>query len=238
MPAQKGYGQFCPVAKAAEIIAERWTPLVLRELIAGSHHFNELRRGLPLMSSALLSQRLKELETSGIVERRTGEGNKTEYHLSQAGLELRPIIEALGFWGARWMPGRLTPEDYDPSLLMWDIHRNLDLDRLPRDRRIVVEFNLRGAEPQFRRWWLVVDHGEVDVCLKDPGYEVDLYVTTGLRALVEVWMGRQSIDAAVRAGNLVFEGQRTLAAGFRKSLKLSAFARAQLPAAIAPSERS
>ena len=226
MPAHKGYGQFCPVAKAAEIVAERWTPLVLRELICGSRRFNELRRGVPLMSSALLSQRLKELESAGIIERRAGEGNNAEYHLSEAGRELRPIIEALGFWGARWTRSRLTREDYDPSLLMWDLRRNIDLERLPEGRRTVVEFHLRGTEPAFRRWWLVVESGDVDLCLKDTGYEVNLLVAAELRAMIDVWMGRQSMDAAARDGKLSFEGPPALASSFRKSLKLSIFARA------------
>src|SRR5579884_3915578 len=131
MAARKGYGQFCPVAKASEIVAERWTPLVLRELIAGSRHFNELRRGLPLMSSALLSRRLKELEDAGVVRRQAGPANVIEYSLTEAGQELRPIIEALGFWGARWTRSHLTSQDYDPSLLMWDIRRNVDVSQLP-----------------------------------------------------------------------------------------------------------
>ncbi|MGD1095917.1 MAG: winged helix-turn-helix transcriptional regulator [Bryobacteraceae bacterium] len=226
MAARKGYGQFCPVAKAAEIFAERWTPLVLRELIVGSQRFNELRRGLPLMSSALLSQRLKELEYAGIVEHRSGARKNAEYHLTEAGQELRPIIEALGFWGARWMRSRLTNEDYDPSLLMWDIRRNLDVQRLPEGQRTVIEINLHGAEPAVRRWWLVVDAGEVDLCMKDPGYEVSLRLSAELRAMVDVWTGRQSMDAAMRAGKLTFEGSRTLASSFRKCLKLSPFARA------------
>jgi DNA-binding HxlR family transcriptional regulator len=226
MAAHKGYGQFCPVAKAAEIVAERWTPLVLRELIAGSRRFNELRRGVPLMSSALLSQRLKELEQAGVIERRAGEGKVAEYHLSEAGLELRPIIEALGVWGARWTRSRLTSADYDPSLLMWDIRRNIHIARLPEGRRTVIEFNLHGAEPAFRRWWLVVAGGEVDLCLKDPGYDVNLLVSAGLKTMVEVWMGRQSMVEAARAGNLTFQGPPALVSSFRASLKLSPFARA------------
>jgi DNA-binding HxlR family transcriptional regulator len=227
MAARKGYGQFCPVAKAAEIFAERWTPLVLRELIVGSRRFNELRRGLPLMSSALLSQRLKELEYAGILEHRGGVRKNAEYHLTEAGQELRPVIEALGFWGARWMRSRVTSEDYDPRLLMWDIRRNIDVERLPGGQRTVIAIDLQGAEPALRRWWLVVDAGEVDLCLKDPGYEVNLHLSAELRAMVEVWTGSQSMGEAMRAGKLTFEGSRTLASSFRKCLKLSPFARAQ-----------
>jgi DNA-binding HxlR family transcriptional regulator len=226
MAGHKGYGQFCPVAKAAEIVAERWTPLVLRELIAGSHRFNELRRGVPRMSSALLSQRLKELEDAGVIERRAGEGKNAEYHLSEAGQELRPIIEALGVWGARWTRSRLTSEDYDASLLMWDMRRNIDAERLPGGQRMVIEVNLAGAERQYRRWWLVVDEGEVDLCLRDPGYEVNLCVRADLPALVEIWMGRRAMGEAMRGGKLAFEGPEAVAARFRECLRLSPFARA------------
>lgn len=226
MASHKGYGQFCPVAKASEIFAERWTPLVLRELIAGSRRFNELRRGLPRMSSALLSQRLKELEYAGIVERSAGEGGNAEYHLTDAGQELGPIIEALGFWGARWTRSRLTREDYDPSLLMWDIRRNIDIDRLPGGRRTVIEIDLHGADQAFRHWWLVVDAGDVDLCLKDPGYEVNLRVAADVKTMVEIWLGRQSMGEAKRTSKLTFDGPQSLASSFWRSLKLSPFARA------------
>lgn len=225
MTRRKGYGQFCPVAKAAEIVAERWTPLVLRELMCGSRRFNELRRGLPLMSSALLSQRLKELEQARIVERRGAAGTNVEYFLTQAGQDLRPTIEALGLWGARWAHSFLTARDYDPSLLMWDIRRNLDLQQLPVGQRTVVEFNLRGAEPAFRRWWLVAAKGDADLCLKDPGFEVDLYLTADLGTMVEVWVGRESMIKAVRDGKLQFDGPRKLVSSFQRCLKLSPFAR-------------
>lgn len=226
MGAEKGYGQFCPVAKAAEVVAERWTPLILREMMVGSHRFNELRRGVPLMSSALLSQRLKELEHAGVIERRAGEGRNAEYYLSEAGQELQPIIEALGIWGARWTGSRLTERDYDPRLLMWDIRRRIRTDRLPAERRTVVEIHLQGAEPAVRRWWLVVKEGEVDLCMKDPGHEVDLQITADLKTMVDVWMGRQSMEVACRAGRMAFTGGPELAAGFRESLKLSMFAHA------------
>jgi len=226
MAARKGYGQFCPVAKAAEIVAERWTPLVLRELIEGSRRFNEIRRGVPLMSSALLSRRLKELEDAGVIERRPGAGRAVEYHLSEAGEELKPIIEALGVWGARWAVSRLEPGDYDPKLLMWDVHRRIDLTRLPQDRRTVVEIDLRGAAAEFRRWWLVIDAGEVDLCFKAPGHSVDLLVSAELGALVEVWMGSRSFEAALREGRIAIEGPLKLAESFQQSLKRSVFAEA------------
>jgi len=237
MAGRKGYGQFCPVAKAAEVVAERWTPLILRELMVGSRRFNELRRGVPLMSSALLSQRLKELEHAGIIKRHEGKGRNAEYLLSAAGLELRPIIEGLGVWGARWTPSNLTEDDYDPGLLMWDMRRNIDVGRLPQGVRTVVEFHLHGAKPAMRRWWLVVDAGDVDLCLKDPGHEVQLQVEADLKTMVEVWMGRQSLAAATRSGKLKFEGAPALASRFRESLKLSLFAPAARPVKADPASR-
>lgn len=124
------------------------------------------------------------------------------------------------------MRSRLTGEDYDPSLLMWDIRRNIDVEQLPVGERTVIEINLLGAEPAVRRWWLVVNAGEVDLCMKDPGYEVNVHLSAELRAMVEVWMGRKSMGEATRAGKLMFEGSRTLVSSFRKCLKLSPFARA------------
>ena len=222
MAKKSGYGQFCPVAKAAEIVAERWTLLVLRELILGSRRFNELRRGVPLMSPTLLSQRLRELEDSGVVERKSGTDERSvEYHLTQAGQELGPIIMSLGQWGRRWVRSRLKAQDYDPALLMWDIRRRIDSGRLPVSSRTVVEFNLEGSARQLRRWWLVCEKGEIDLCLKDPGYPVQLQVLGDVRTLADVWLGYLSMDQAIASRKLLFEGPRQLASDFRKSLKLS-----------------
>lgn len=230
MATRKGYGQFCPVAKASEIVAERWTPLVLRELICGSKRFNDLRRGLPHMSPALLSQRLKELEFAQVIRRRSGAGRTVEYSLTEAGRDLRPIIEALGCWGARWASSSLTAEDYDPSLLMWDIRRNIDATELPGTRRTVVEFHFPDAKPASRRWWLVADAGApVDLCLKDPGFEVDLLLTADLKSMVEIWLGQLAFDDAIRARRLTLEGARALAATFQRCMKLSLFAHAAQP---------
>ena len=227
MAKKKGYGQFCPVAKAAEIVAERWSLLVLRELILGSHRFNELRRGVPLMSPSLLSQRLKELEDGGVVVRHSTSSDRgAEYHLTEAGKELGPIIVSLGQWGARWVKGNLQPEDYDPALLMWDMRRRIDLALLPKEERTVVAFDLDGSPKQLRRWWLVVEDGDVDVCLKDPGYPVSIDVSGDLHSLVEIWMGRLPMDQAVRYGKISFEGPKPLTTAFRKSLKLSTLAHA------------
>jgi DNA-binding HxlR family transcriptional regulator len=141
----RGYGQFCPVAQAAEVITERWTPLVIRELLSGSHRFNDIQRGVPLMSPALLTKRLKNLELCAIIERRSLAGGGHEYHLTQAGEELRPWVELMGVWGQRWVRRPVTPEEADPALLMWDMRRSINVEQLP-DKRVVVRFDFRGRQ--------------------------------------------------------------------------------------------
>ncbi|WP_227466995.1 winged helix-turn-helix transcriptional regulator [Nocardioides lijunqiniae] len=180
------YGQFCPVAKAMEVLDERWTLLVVRELLAGSSHFNELRRGVPRMSPALLSKRLRTLERAGVV-RRTEQGGRTSYALTESGRELRVVVEALGVWGVRWV-GELGAEDLDPHLLLWDIRRTVPLDAWPRSRTVLaIEFD--DVDPRAARWWIVVSGDEVDVCDYDPGFEVTATLHTGLRTLTRLWRG-------------------------------------------------
>jgi DNA-binding HxlR family transcriptional regulator len=180
------YGQFCPVAKAMEVLDERWTLLVVRELLLGSTHFNELRRGVPKMSPALLSKRLRTLERAGVI-RRQGSGRRTSYHLTASGRELEPVVMSLHSWGTRWI-GELGQEDLDPHLLFWDVQRTIPLQEWPR-RRTVVEFRLTDVEPRVSRWWLVVSQDGADVCDFDPGYDVDALLRGRLRALTEVWRG-------------------------------------------------
>lgn len=224
----KNYGQFCPVAKASEILAERWTPLVLRELMCGSTTFNEIQRGVPLMSRSLLSKRLKELERAGVVERRPQERGHT-YHLTQAGEELRSIVMQLGEWGQRWARSEVTPTDLDPRLVMWDMHRSVDVDRLPTGR-VVAQFEFSDAPVNaLRRAWLLLERPDVDVCYKDPGYEIDLLVSTSLRTLIMVWMGDIGWGDALREHDLRIEGRRDLAHAFPGWLKLSGFAGVQRP---------
>ncbi|MEX2540005.1 MAG: helix-turn-helix domain-containing protein [Actinomycetota bacterium] len=222
------YGQYCPVAKAAEVLAERWTPLVVRELMCGSSTFNDLKRGVPLMSRTLLSKRLRELERAGVVERRPTTGRSSHgYHLTPAGEELRPIVMGLGEWGQRWVRAEVTREDLDPTLVMWDMRRGVAMDRVP-DRRTVVHFVFTDVPKTApRRTWLVIDRPEVDVCYKDPGYEVDLIVTTPLRRLIEVWMGDFSFGESMRDGSIVIDGPRQLAAKFPTWLRLSPFAQVE-----------
>lgn len=225
MAGKKSYGQFCPVAKAAEVVAERWTPLVLRELICGSTRFGDLKKGVPLMSPSLLSQRLKELERAGIVERRPAtSGRGSEYFLTEGGRQLAPLIEGLGHWGKRWLEPELEERDLDPSLLMWDVSRRVDASAVPDQPRNTIQFHLTGVPSKHARWWLVFEHGDTDLCLKDPGFEVDLYITVPMRVAAEVWLGRRTIAQAMRSGDLVLDGPKQQVGAFPRWFTLSVFA--------------
>ena len=226
------YGQFCPVAMAAEILCTRWTMVVLRELMAGSTRFNELRRGVPRMSPALLSQRLKELEQAGLIMRRPvrGEPGTLDYRLTEAGDDLKPVIEAFGRWGQRWVSTDLSLTKLDVSLLMWDMRRNLDPRPLPR-RRSTIAFQYPELPASQRNWWLLVDPAaSVDLCSIDPGFDVDLYVSTDLRTMTAIWMGLETVRQAAAARRLKITGDRKLAADIQTWLGLSPFAR-ERPAA-------
>jgi DNA-binding HxlR family transcriptional regulator len=219
-----GYGQFCPVAVACEVFAERWTPLILRELFQGSRRFAEIRRGIPLISRALLTQRLRHLEDVGVIESRALVRGR-EYRLTPAGAEFHGVIEELGAWGQRWIHGRASARNLDAKLLMWNVRRRLAVDRLP-DRRIVVQFDFRGV-PAGRgpaSCWLVVSRREVDVCLKDPGFGIDLVVAADLGAFTRVWLGDVSFEQAVRARDVRVEGPRDLVRAFPGWLQRSHFA--------------
>jgi DNA-binding HxlR family transcriptional regulator len=204
------YYQFCPVAKAMELLDERWTLLVIRELLSGSRRFNELRRGLPRMSPALLSKRLHQLARAGVLERRTegADGAGVEYVLTEAGHELRPVIEALGAWGTRWI-GELGDRDLDPKLLLWDMRRNVERRALPPGRT-VIEFTFPDAAAGTRHWWMVITPDEVDVCDADPGHPVAVSVTASLRRMVEVWRGDLGWYDAIRSGGLEVYGPQAL----------------------------
>ncbi|MCI4676688.1 winged helix-turn-helix transcriptional regulator [Candidatus Mycolicibacterium alkanivorans] len=188
------YGQFCPVAKAMELLDERWTMLVVRELLQGSAHFNDLHRGVPKMSPALLSKRLKSLTHAGLVKRTEIDG-RSSYSLTESGQELSGVVDALGAWGVRWI-GNLGDEDLDPHLLMWDIQRNIPIDSWPR-ARTTVAFELGGVAPKASRWWLVVSEGRADICDVDPGYDVAATVATSLRTLTLIWRGDVSWSRAL-----------------------------------------
>ena len=226
---QGSYRQFCPVAMAAEVLCRRWTIVLLRELVAGSTRFNDLRRGVPRMSPALLSQRLKELETAGILYRKRSPADPDvfEYCLTDAGRELRPIVEAFGMWGQRFVDAELSLQHLDVSLLMWDMRRNLDPDPLPK-RRSVVQFQYPGLPAGQRSWWLLVDpDAGVDLCAIDPGFDVDLYVSTDLRTMTAIWMGLDTVRNALGSERMHLTGDRQLPAQIQPGLCLSPFAKEQ-----------
>jgi DNA-binding HxlR family transcriptional regulator len=217
----EGYGEFCPVSLAAEIFARRWTPLIVRELLAGSTRFNDLRRGMPHITASVLSRRLDELAIAGIVERREDE-NGMRYVLTAAGEELRPVVEQLGMWGRRWLPTDYREEDLDPRLLVWDIHRNIELDQI--QRRVVIGLHFSDAPSEYRAYWLVVTPEAAEVCLTHPGGDIDLRLSTDVRTLTNVWMGNTTWGAALRAGTLKLTGPRELRRALPRWLKLNVFA--------------
>jgi DNA-binding HxlR family transcriptional regulator len=228
----RSYGQFCPVAQALEVVGERWTLLVVRELLSGSRRFSEIQRGVPLMSPTLLSQRLARLERAGIVAQRPGPGGRPEYHPTEAGRELWPVVEMLGTWGQRWARREVTAEQLDPSLLMWDIRRRIDFTRVP-PRRTVIRFAFSGLTRGHRTWWLVLDRGEADLCLSDPGYDVDLAVDADLRSLIMVWMGDLPLHRVLRSGAVTVSGARPLVRAFPGWLRLNLLAGVERPAPAA-----
>jgi len=216
------YGQFCPVAKAAEVFAERWTPLIVREMLVGSTHFNDIHRGVPLMSRSLLSSRLKQLEKAGVVRRRCGPQGR-EYHLTQAGREFGPMIRFLGEWGQRWYRSKYGSDEIDVRTLTWDMRRSVKPECFPPGR-VSVELDFVDQPEAKRHWWIVCDGTEVDLCPTDPGYDVNLVVTTDLKTLTRVWMGDATVRSAVAAGKIELEGSRTFRQAFEQWLGLSGFA--------------
>ena len=224
---QGSYGQFCPVAMAAEVLCTRWTMVLLRELVAGSTRFNDLRRGVPRMSPALLSQRLKQLEQAGVILRLRvpGEPGVFEYKLSQSGRDLQPLVEGFGVWGQRWIEKKATLRNLDPQLLMWDMRRNLDLRPMPK-RRSTIQFLYPEVPEPHGTWWLIVAPGSgVDLCSIDPGYEVDLCISSDLKTMTAIWMGLETVRRSVMDRRMNFVGNKQLAATMQTWLGLSPFAK-------------
>src|SRR5262245_17401667 len=217
----RSYAQYCPVAKASEVLGDRWTLLIVREMIGGASGFNELQRGLPGISRSVLTDRMRALERAEIIERRTGPGGRTlEYRLTPAGRDLRPVVQAIGEWGATWSFTEPRSDELDPSLLIVWMARHVDRERLPL-ARTVVQFAFR--EPR-RRFWMVLEPGEVSVCLQHPGRGVDLEVDVDTATLYGVYLGRAELQGAIRAGGLTMRGPRTLQRAFGEWFTWSAFA--------------
>lgn len=202
----KSYGQFCPVAKAAEIFCERWTALILRDLAGGASRFSELQRGVPLASPTLLSRRLKALEAEGIIERRaSAKGRGATYHLTPAGAEFVPLVEALGVWGQRWSRRELADHEVDLGLLIWAMEKSVRPQAFGV-RRTIVQMTFPDQPPSKRHWWFVNDSGTCELCLDDPGFEVDVYVEVTLRDMIYVWRGDLPIRKALESGRLEAHG--------------------------------
>jgi DNA-binding HxlR family transcriptional regulator len=224
---EAGYKQFCPVAMAAEVLCTRWTVVVLREKIAGSTRFNDLRRGVPRMSPALLSHRLKELERAGVISRTKARGapNLFEYQLTTSGRDLQSLIEGFGIWGQRWIETKMTLQNLDPQLLMWDMRRNLDVRPLPKHRS-TIQFLYPEVSPTHRTWWLIVTpEKSVDLCSVDPGFEVDLFVSSDLKTMTAIWMGLTTVRKAVHERQMKLVGNKQLATKMQRWLGLSPFAK-------------
>jgi DNA-binding HxlR family transcriptional regulator len=217
----RGYGQFCPVARGAEIFGERWTPLIVRELLGGSRTFSDLLQGVPRIPRSMLCQRLASLERHGVIERRPKRGGGHEYLLTPAGEGLRPVIQALGGWGHKWVARSIREDDLDPDLLMWFLRRRVRVNNLPEDR-IVLEFQLDGRRGP--HYWLVLQRPEVDLCFSDPGFEIDLVVTATSRALARVYLGLLPLTEALRNSDVSVAGSSTYRRAFKDWIGISQFA--------------
>jgi len=217
----RGYAQYCPVAKSTEILGDRWTLLIVREMLGGASGFNELHRGLPGISRSVLTDRMRALERAEVIERRTGpKGRTLEYRLTPAGRDLEPVVQAIGEWGATWSFTDPRPEELDPDLLIVWMARHVDREALPLDRT-VVQFDFRSPK---KRYWMVLEPSEVSVCLQHPGFDVDLEVSVDTATLYRVYLGRLELGGAMKARKLAISGPRALQRGFTRWFTWSAFA--------------
>lgn len=216
-----GYGQFCPIAKAAEVFDQRWTLLVLREMVAGSTRFNDIHRGVPRMSRSQLSKRLRELSAEGLVVRRECDEGPV-YELTAAGQDLQPVMDVIGAWGMRWLDS-LSDEDLDPAFLLWDVRRSINAGALP-EGRTVLALTFCDLNPKLRDWWLLLSAAEIDVCDKDPGYGTDVALTIPIRTFVRVWRGDIGWSDALRTAPSRLDGPEHLRRQLPDWFKLSHFA--------------
>jgi len=217
------YGQFCPVSKATEIIGEKWTLLIVRELLLGTCRFNDFQRSMSRISPTVLNKRLKFLEEAGIILKKRKSGQKGfEYRLTPMGKELEAVIEHVAIWGQRWARGQMADEELDVELLMWDIHRSIKTDGLP-DGETVLSFTFNDLQ-KHKHWWLIVARDDVDLCTEDPGKDVDLYVASDLRNMVEVWLGDADLKAAIASERILVTGSESLARSMTDWFSLSTYA--------------
>ncbi|TXS95969.1 helix-turn-helix transcriptional regulator [Parahaliea maris] len=220
---ESGYGQFCPISKALEILGEKWTLLIIRELLMGGTRFNELQRGLASISPSLLTRRLASLEQDGLLAKRKIAGQKGyEYFPTESCKELLPVLEQVGSWGMRWARNNLVENDFDIELLMLYMERSIDPEKLP-GRQAVICFNFTDVT-EFQRWWVVVEEEDVDVCVHDPGKEVDVYINVELRAMCELWMGDVSYRRAQADKRLQLLGDPALTRSIGSWITPSIFA--------------
>ena len=226
MSKNSGYGQFCPVAMAAQVLATRWTPLILRELTTkDTMRFSELRKGVPRISQSLLTKRLDELEFHGLVSKAPLDSGGNEYALTEAGKATKPIIELMGLWGHNYLMHELTEDDYDPDLLFWDVRRSMDVKAPASKRPFVLYFELQGTKKSERYWWIVFDKTETDLCCRDPGREVDLKIFASLESLTNIWIGLTDSKTELREKRMKIEGSKQARDNFLNWFALSPFAK-------------
>lgn len=217
------YGQYCPLALAAEIVGERWNLLIIRRIIDGCERFNQIHQGVPKISATLLSRKLLALEKSGLIRKAPApEGRGHRYTPTPACAELSSITHDIAKWGQRWAR-EMTTSDLDPEFLLFSMHRRLDSARMP-EGRTVIAFRFTAAPKHCNRFWLVHRDGDVEMCLKDPGYPADVFVSSNLKRFIEAWRGIRDMRAEIRAGDIDVHGPAKLVREFPGWLMLSAYA--------------
>ncbi len=218
------YCQFCPVAKAAEILCEKWVILVLRELMMGSTRFGQLRRGLPRISPSILSRRLKTLEEQGIILRsKKVKSNSFEYSLTKSGEDLRPIVLGFGEWGHKWAKNKITNDDLDAGFLLWDMRRRLKVDYF-NNQRVVIHIEFYDQENRDRYWWMVIDNNEIDLCFEDTGHEPDIIITATLETMTNIWLGYDKVTTMIRNGKMKILGSKAHVKNISEWIGCSTFA--------------
>lgn len=220
----KSYGQFCPIAKACEALGERWTILLIRELLCGSRRYNDFKRGLPLISPTMLSQRLHTLLERGLIERKRSDDQRNwEYHLTQAGHELEPIVMGLGEWGARWVRSQMSQDDLSVELLMWDMRRTINSEALPQGRT-VLHFEFKDLDEKYKNWWMLAENNDIDLCIDDPGFDCDVIFSSDLKTMTQLWLGDTTLSNAQSSGKLAVRGAINLTEHIPEWLVFSGFA--------------